>query len=98
MGCSEVAESWAASSAGASGPRAGGPVLPAVATRSGALALVALSFLSKAGVAITRRAQTPLFSSPPTRESPRTPFLYLSSHQPQIQELWMDPVENSPFL
>lgn len=34
------------------------------------------------------------FLFPLLLKAPRTLFLYLSSHQPQIQELWMDSVEN----
>lgn len=90
LGCSEVARYWAASSAGASWPRAGEPV-----RRSWALAPVGLSFPSKAGVAITLRAQASLFFLIPAHESPRTPSFYLSSRQPRIQEFWMDPVENT---
>lgn len=67
---------WAASSAGASWPRAGGPVL--TATWSGALAPVGLSFPSKAGFMITLRAEAPLFSLPPAHESLRTPLSFLS--------------------
>lgn len=97
-GAGSLLGSWAASSPGASGPRAGGPVLPVTASLSRGLALVGLPFPAKVGVAITRRAQTPLFAGSPAPGRSRTPFLNFFLHQPQIQELWMDPEENTPFL